>query len=275
MMSVIGVIVGFLALQTQSADAALVDHWDFEEGTGPTAADSGIGSHTGTLGAGATWDTSVFHPGADGSTASIKFDGANDDSRVVITGYKGAASILGANDRTVMAWVKTATTVPNNRGILAYGKNFGEQKWNTRLTTQNTSLPIKGQLRTEVNGGYIVGTTSVYDGEWHHIAVVLSGDGTPDVNELSLYVDGSLEAIHASLTKAINTVADIDFLIGDDHSNREWDGWIDDVRVYDEAMSASFIADRASQVVVPEPSSLLLAALGLLGLLACRRRLAS
>jgi hypothetical protein len=169
-----------------------------------------------------------------------------------------------------MAWVKTATTVPNNRGILAYGKNSGEQKWNTRLTTQNTTQAIKGQLRTEVNGGYIVGTTSAYDGEWHHIAVVLNGDGTPNVNELLLYVDGSLEAIDSSLAKAINTVADIDFVIGDDHSNREWDGWIDDVRIYDEAMDATFIAERAA--LVPEPNSLLLAALGLLGLLCGRRR---
>lgn len=243
-----------LALASATAQAGLIDHWDFEEGSGGTTADSAVGAHTGTLGTGASWDTAVFHPGLSGSTASINFDGTN-DARVQMLGYKGTAGIAGTSSRTITAWVRTTTDTPadQNISILSYGRDTAEQKWITRATSQNTTQVPAGQLRTEVNGGYIVGTTQITDGAWHHIAVVLNNDGTPNVNELSLYVDGKLEVVDTSLAKAINTnitnAASINVLIGDGHSNREWNGWIDDVRIYDNALQASEVAGIA--VVTP------------------------
>ena len=256
-----------LLLAAFSAQADLIDHWNFEEAAGTTTADSGIGSNTGTLGAGASWSTTEFAP--NGSTASIQFDGT-DLAHVEIKSYT-APLVGGTNNRTISAWVKTngASPADINLSILSYGRNFGGQKWNFRSTQDNTTLNPSGQLRTEVNGGYIIGTTSVTDGQWHHVAVVLNG-GTPDVTELSLYVDGVLEGIHSSLTEAINTdtAGGTNVFIGDDHSNREWNGWLDDVRIYNEALDASAIALIAS--TVPEPSTL---AFTVLGMLCIARRL--
>ena len=100
----------------------------------------------------------------------------------------------------------------------------------------------------EVNGGYIVGTTVITDGEWHHVAATFEDDGTPDVEDILLYVDGQLETIETSLDEELHTdtAAGIDLRIGDDHSNRKWNGWIDDVRIYDEALDALAIEDLAT-----------------------------
>lgn len=221
-----------------ASDAALVGWWDFEEGAGPTTADRSGGGHTGTLGAGASWSTSVFAPVPSGSTASLQFDGS-DLAHVIMNGYR-AHEVGGTISRTVTAWIRSGpgvTPAQSNLGIIGYGQNQAGDKFNFR--TQNNNGPIDGNIRVEVNGGYIIGSTVVIDGEWHHVAMTWEDDGTPDVLDVLLYVDGALETISASLTEPIHTdtVNGIDFRISDDHSNREWNGWLDDIRIYDEVLS--------------------------------------
>ncbi len=95
----------------------------------------------------------------------------------------------------------------------------------------------------------------VTDGEWHHVAVTWANDGTPDVEDAKLYVDGVLDAElgnpttppSASLTQTINTSAVADVRIGDNfQATHNWDGWIDDVRIYDEAIDAATVESLAT-----------------------------
>jgi hypothetical protein len=58
-------------------------------------------------------------------------------------------------------------------------------------------------MRLEVSGGYIIGTTPMLDGEWHHVAVVV-GDQS-DVEDAALYVDGTKEEVTGSLDEPIDT----------------------------------------------------------------------
>ena len=97
-------------------------------------------------------------------------------------------------------------------------------------------------------------------------------DGSPDITDALLYVDGVLETISISLDEVIHTdtVNGIDLAISDDHSQREWNGWLDDIRIYDEVLGANEIATLAG--AVPEPSSGLLGLLGLGALFLKRRR---
>lgn len=255
-----------LLYSTMISEAALVGHWDFEEGTGTTTADQSGNGNTGTLGAGAIWSTTEFAPG---STASILFDGT-DFANVIMNGYK-APEVGGTNSRTLSAWIKSAPGVlpeASNMGIFGYGQNVNGEKWNFR--TQNDNGPIDGNIRVEVNGGYIIGSTVVIDNSWHHVAMTWENDGTPNVQDVKLYVDGVLETISIDLTNVVNTdtVNGIDLSISDDHSGRNWNGWLDDIRIYDEALDANAIAALA----VPEPSASLLGFLSLGTLLLRRRR---
>ena len=233
------------------AHAELVGWWDFEEGSGPTTVDQSAGAHIGTLGTGATWSTSEFAPVPTGSTASIAFDGT-DLAHVLMNGYK-ADEVGGTNSRTLAAWIKSApgvTVANSNLGIFGYGANVAGDKWNFR--TQNQNGPIDGNIRVEVNGGYIVGSTVVIDNMWHHVAMTWEDDGSPDITDALLYVDGVLETISISLDEVIHTdtVNGIDLSISDDHSQREWNGWLDDIRIYDEVLSPEKILELGTGIPV-------------------------
>ena len=99
--------------------------------------------------------------------------------------------------RTISAWIRTSHNNPQDRGILSWGINQTTRKWTFRIQTQNGT---PGTIRIEANGGFFVGNTVVTDGNWHHVAVTWENDGTPDILDSKLYVDGVLDAEYGNLT---------------------------------------------------------------------------
>ena len=227
--------------------ADLVGHWTFDEAAGTTAGDSSTNNRNGTIVGGAIWNTTDLPAIPSGSSAALQFDGVDD--QVDIVGYKG---ISGTGDRTISAWIRSGTnSTLLNKGIVSWGTNLGTQKWTFRVQSQNGT---PGAIRIEANGGFFVGNTVVTDTEWHHVAVTWANDGTPDVIDAKLYVDGVLDAEFgnvdtppsASQSVAINTASIADVRIGDDfQTTHNWEGGIDDVRIYDEALDANAIAALA------------------------------
>jgi hypothetical protein len=243
------------------AHAGIVAFWDFEGNktdvdngvAGAVADKSGNGRHGKAI-ADATLDTDVAAAlsGVGLSTMSLQLDGSGD--QVNITGYKG---VTGTNARTMSAWVKLEDATPQQNGsIMSWGANNGGQKWNFRVQNSNGT---DGAIRVEVNGGYIVGTTDISDQEWHHVAAVWENDGSPNVNDVLLYVDGVPDGFSVRRGRSINTASSKDVQLGRDHENRRWRGWMDDVRIYDEALSAEQIRALANPVsaIIPEPSTFL------------------
>ena len=202
----------------------LVSHWSFDT----DAADAVSGNH-GTLAGGAVIDpTDAVYALGQGA---LSLDGVDD--YVEITGYKG---VTGTHSRTCSAWIKTAKA---SGVILAWGSTDVGAKWIVCINEDGT-------LRTEVSGGYLYGATVLTDNQWHHIVVTFSDDGSPDVNELLMYVDGQLEARVGVLPQQINTVATEDVQIGNyGSSSRYFQGLIDDVQIYDRALSAPEIEELA------------------------------
>ena len=79
---------------------------------------------------------------------------------------------------------------------------------------------------------------------WHHIAVVLEDDGDPDITEARLYVDGNLEAISASVDEPVNSGSYQNVQIGMYYiGERYFNGLIDDVRIYNAALTQQQIQD--------------------------------
>ena len=203
-----------------------VAHWTLDETSGSSAADSSGNGHTATVNGGVTLGQTGQLGGA--------FDLNGSNGYLQATGYKG---ITGGASRTVSAWIKTTA---DNADIISWGTNSNGQKWVMRVQDTNGT---SGALRVEVSGGYIVGSTVVNDGQWHHVAAVLESDGSPNVNEVRLYVDGVLEVASTTQATAINTASGDDVKIGNSQSNnRYFDGSLDDVRIYDVALDAAQVA---------------------------------
>ncbi|MBN1763952.1 MAG: hypothetical protein JW860_01740 [Sedimentisphaerales bacterium] len=215
--------IDVLGVPIAPPDPALVAHWQFNENGGSVAADSsGIG-YDGQL---MNMDPASWTAGKQ--CAGLSFDGTDD--YVVISGYKG---ILGVASRTCTAWIKTTATSQST--ILSWGtRDFG-QHWTFRTEADGT-------LGVGIWGGVIHTTATVNDGRWHNVAAVLINDGSPSVNEILLFIDGVLQIdATANTTQSINTAGFQDVMIGMYESATGpallFDGLIDDVRIYNYALS--------------------------------------
>lgn len=159
------------------------------------------------------------------------FDGNNP---VTVNGYNG---VLGTDARSVTVWVKTSVT---GKVITTWGKASTSNKW-TLKTHSN------GSLRLEIAGGYIYGTSTITDGQWHHVACVFEDDGSPEVQDILLYVDGILEKTTANI-KAINTIVDKNILIGNDVFGAKFIGQMSDLKIFSKSLTPAEITQMANVI---------------------------
>ncbi len=205
-----------------SPDAAA--SWAMEEGEGAYVYDGSGNEKTGTL-RNMSQDNWVLARGCGG----LGFDGVND--YVEISGYKG---VTGGLSRSCCAWIKTEYA---NGQIMSWGTLGTGTKWVVRTNGD-------GSLRAEVQGGAIYGSTYVADGRWHYVAVVLADDGSTDISEAKLYVDGYEDVIGAASASPVNTGMDnvkIGVFTG---LSNYYSGQIDNVEIYGRALSSDEIYQK-------------------------------
>lgn len=193
----------------------LIAHWTFDDAGGTTAVDL-VGGNDGTLINGPTWATG--HIGG-----ALEFDGTNDYVGTLNNIFSNAQLASGA---TLSAWFKTDSTayslIADMEGYLNLGINF-------------VAVPNPGKLFGMVDGGHhrFFSDSDVTDNNWHHAAIVWDGAGTA-----TLYLDG-VNVSSGSSGPPTPDMKSRPFAIGT-HSalGAYYDGIIDDVRVYDRALSA-------------------------------------
>ena len=222
-------------------DPNLVGWWRFDDGAGLRAADSSGNERHGELVDNPLWVDGV----RDGALA---FTGGN---HVAVPGYDG---ILGSHSRTSAAWVNVSKT---SASIMTWGPAGSGTKWVMRTHNGPASL------RVECGQSYIFGTIDLTDGEWHHVAAILVDDGSANADEIKLYVDAVLDEIAGVRSRLLNTSSGGELRIAYDLNNtpRTYDGMMDDVRLYDRALSAEEIralmenpVEQVTQALSPEPA---------------------
>lgn len=168
----------------------------------------------------ASWVSGRFNRG-------LTFDGIDD--YLTIDGFDG---VLGNNPRSISAWIKTTATTTGDKPIVAWGNNTAGNKWTFLMNAA-------GRLRLEATQGWVIGTRLLNDGQWHHVAATFANDGSPSAADIKLYVDGSPETISGSQGVTINTTTSGNVKIGSDVQNRFWKGELDEIRVYNRALTAA------------------------------------
>jgi len=172
---------------------------------------------------------------------------------------------------TLEAWLRADAGVTTGRGILVRTAGDPNGTWSHQLRITNTGLLQHYTFDGSVK--HIVGTTTVEADTWYHVVgTATNGD------RMRLYVNGALEA-ESSFTLGDLWTGGNQWLLGT-HSGdaagtgpiQYFDGTLDEIAVYDYALTADQIQAHYAAGVVPEPATTALMGAGLLALLARRRR---
>jgi len=205
-----------------------ISHWKLDEGSGTIAYDS-AGTNNGTV-YGAVWTTGQIG-------GALSFDGSNDYVNV-----GDLDVIVGSNPFTIAGWVNPNLISGSNREILnkASGTNTYQDQILVRLTSGGK---LEGMFSDgSVSGNTITGASTILLSTWSFL--VFSWDGTTNPAGMKLYVNGTLDATRQSTCSSIQNLNYPAFIGA--HSNagsplNYFNGKIDDVRIYDRALSAQEI----------------------------------
>ena len=95
-----------------------------------------------------------------------------------------------------------------------------------------------GAFCLDVGNARLESTLAVNDGAWHHLAVVLPASAER-LEDAVLYVDGTIQNVTSTANPVISTGDDYDVIIGSDLLGNNFDGTIDEIRLYERGLSLS------------------------------------
>ena len=210
----------------------LIGYWKLDEGEGETAADSSGYGNTATLRNGPAWSADT--PDTDFYDASsLRFDRTN--APYVLT--DSIPKLDEAETLTLSTWVRLAST-PGGSG-LTYMRFITLENEKTVLRYYDDNGTGKLQFYMRIGGSIhsiLVDHTWATD-TWYHVA------GSYDGSTMRLYLNGDEVG-----TKDVSGTADSGGWVRLSHSANDaaLDGLLDDVRIYDRALSSTEIDDLAA-----------------------------
>jgi len=215
------------SFKPEAAAAGLVLAYGFEESAGTAAGDASPAKNNGTV-SGATRTAS----GKFGR--ALSFDGVND--RVDVP---DSSSLDLSNAMTLEAWVRPASNSGWRSVVI---KERGTTSMVYALYSSSGTNPIVENFTKAVNG--ILGPSPLPLNAWTHLA------STYDGTALRLFVNGSQVASKA-ITGTMPATANLLRIGGNVVWGDYFSGLIDEVRVYDRALSVAEIGADMNAAVAP------------------------
>jgi PKD repeat protein len=211
------------------APDGLVGCWKLDDGIGSIAADSSGSGNTGILFNGPAWTAGIVDGG-------LIFDGIND---YINCGNDLSLNVTGS--LTIAAWINP--------------KSFGERGWGRIVDKGNGAAGYSlfleeatASIAYVIYGQYIARSNYnvVRLNQWQHVTVVYDAESSL----LSFYIDGQAAGTVSYGSDPVSA-GDSPLTIGirGYDLKRAFDGKIDEVRVYNYALSRSEIADLANPIL--------------------------
>ena len=182
---------------------------------------------------------------APGSSSALSLPVAGS---LVQTGTNGG--LQGPGSFTVIASIQTTST---SDGCFFLNRISGSPGGaDLRLLTKNN-----GDLRIEMNSGgaSVLAGVNLNDGNPHVVAAVFDSASGDSFRDVDLYVDGTLYDITDGTDHPVNLSSGADIHFGRDNIgilNRPFVGIIDDVAIFDEALSLAELDAVAANGISPE-----------------------
>ena len=209
----------------------LVGAWAFDEGAGTTTADASGSGNAGTL-IGASWTTQGRYGNA------LSFNGSNSMVRVA-----DSASLDLTTAMTLSAWIRPTVSQSGWRTILQRETDA------YFLNASNSDGPLRPSGGGTFGGNtqYLSGPTASPVNAWTHVALTYDGA------TLRLFVNGTQVATRAT-TGAIQATDNPLWIGGNNPYGEYFEGLIDEVRVYNRALTQADIQADMSTGIVPAAS---------------------
>jgi hypothetical protein len=212
---------------TGIASAEMVAHFNFNNDSATTAKDVTGRGHDGTITGNIT-----FGPGKFGNCMIDDGTGS-----IALAPATGTDIQFGGNSYTITAWIKTSSTqamaivakynTANGGTHEAQDRHFGINYRSGRIGVDNGWV------------GSLNGSTRIADGTWHHVAFTQAQSGAGAAGTWTLYVDGQTNGTSTQSPQADPATHQI--FIGSgcpgSYYPNKWNGSIDDVRIYNNALS--------------------------------------
>jgi len=227
-----------------SPSTGLVAYYPFN---GNANDESGNGHHGSVQG-----DTTLTEDRFGVAGRAYYFDGENDYIDV------GSDPALAPETFSVSAWFKTSFSGTQNWRTI-YGLNYtsSAQQFDVGINwIDNTSV-----LKLLVVENFLYGTTPLADDTWYHAVYMREGSLG------RIFLNGNLEAESNTMSGIVANNRSLPYYIGAIYepfgasapANWEFEGSIDEVRIYNRALSADEIRGLA---VIPVPGAVVLAGIG-------------
>ncbi len=219
-----------------SASAELILHWSFDEGSGDTAIDQSGNGRDGTIEGDPAWVAGMIG-------GALDFGGDGDH----VVDEDGEDYINGLDAITVSMWIKSDVT-NTDKGFLHCMDPAGQDRVvSMRYDSAGASFGGSNLLKMGVQstGGeqQLESSDNLQVTDWQHVALTWESGGL-----IRFYVDGVEDATPAGRNGPNNggTISECTKLIiglggKDEGGNAGWDGLVDDVRIYDTALTAEEI----------------------------------
>ena len=217
------IAAGILLANAGSSNADLIDglveYWEFDGDYSAGITEE----HVGTLQAKGTGLTeSGFVPGKFGQGIDLESSDVNNQASVVIGGDENDFDFTGGS-MSLSIWYTTESLYRDWQTLAGKGENGSWRLARNRTTPSQLKISL-----------WLVGEGELdqQDGSWHHAVAVV------DVSGHFLYVDGNLVASNANPGNIAEGGLSMQIGGNPQAANRGWDGIIDDVAIWDRALTA-------------------------------------
>ncbi|MDD4027381.1 MAG: LamG domain-containing protein, partial [Candidatus Shapirobacteria bacterium] len=224
--------LGIKSNTSPSLKSSLVAYYKFDEGSGTTVYNSGIGgtAFNGTFGTGSsapTWTQGK-------SIKGLSFIGTN---YITLPNDIVTTSTIRSQGVTYSAWIKSTTTITTNLRILGQKPGSGYSDFASGgIGIDSSGKALMVAYDDGIAYKYATSNTTLNTNQWHHIV----GTYDPSDQKIKIYVNGKKDGSDVSITTFSRLLTNSTNSIGNQNhptSPYFFNGLIDEVKIYNRALT--------------------------------------
>jgi hypothetical protein len=220
------------------AAAELVGHWRLDEGSGNIANDSSGNGNHGNLQGDPQWVAGKVG-------GALNFNGTSDHITIP---FSPSLKVLNQGDFTIAAWFNADEIPSENKEVFQQGDLNGTGRTWLFVAAAN-------EIRSYLGGATVPSGVAIEAQTWYHVAVTVTEGGATDIVQIYINGEPAGDPAEMSMEDSEGTY----FIACHKNLTNFWDGLIDDVRLYNHAVTEAELpaimkGEKYPYALGPEPA---------------------